>query len=811
MPRKRSPDWEKKPRRFARHFLVGLLIPLGVFSWLHVEGLPGFLRKELFLQLEKRGVFMDAERVRFQIHRGLLLHGVTFFVPQDRVSPTIVAEDVVVNLQLGPLWSERALEGTVRVEHAQLATNLGLWADDLSTEQTLDISRIGMELAFAEGQLHLRRFSGRLLALLLDVQGSWFFPDAGGAFPQSDGAREGTLSQLLARGVQYVEQVELDRPATCRVRFQNNGKTGEDISASIELSYQGRGTLRGLPLDGIEMQAFFHDDQLTVRPCSISAGTNRLDLALDFGVDDKMLQLNLTNSLPRYYLDHLAPPSVFGLLERLDIRVEGNTFFDLQLGPAPLKNVGWHLSGEFEIWDGYYKDAPVPHMSLTLALDPHRLRLFKMKGEAGIGRGRGPLEGEVSYNFLDGAMFLDLKGGFDPAVAGRVLSGTPEAVLRRFEFPGNPPSISIKAEQVRKDGELSFRAGLNCGEVVYHGTKLNHCSAEIVYTNQILSVTNLLAERGEEQLSGHARRDPSGDTVELDLRSSLHPAALARILHPDGGHVLSSFRFYGTNQLVLSGVVDVRDQKRHRLSGTFSGSDVAWRWLGMDALDFSFELQGNSLMIPNIRGREDEGVVAGSLLLKDLDQPETSFFYTQLKGYDLNLFNLVNVGLDTTNNPYSGNLNFSLDLSGGVYEGSEEETSRDSYKGKGSISITEGHLLELPLLGGLSRILNRVVDGVGYVEQTDFSAEFNIRDRRIFSENLFLKGNVVSVKGGGYLGFNQKLKIDLQVKLLSEGILSEALQLITWPITKLIEIRVRGTLSDPEWEPKNLPKELFGK
>ena len=51
--------------------------------------------------------------------------------------------------------------------------------------------------------------------------------------------------------------------------------------------------------------------------------------------------------------------------------------------------------------------------------------------------------------------------------------------------------------------------------------------------------------------------------------------------------------------------------------------------------------------------------------------------------------------------------------------------------------------------------------------------------------------------GSGHVGFYREGYLDLrQVSL-------------TFPVTKLFEFDLAGTLDEPKWEPRNLPKELF--
>jgi hypothetical protein len=70
----------------------------------------------------------------------------------------------------------------------------------------------------------------------------------------------------------------------------------------------------------------------------------------------------------------------------------------------------------------------------------------------------------------------------------------------------------------------------------------------------------------------------------------------------------------------------------------------------------------------------------------------------------------------------------------------------------------------------------------------------------------------MSIAGtGGYNFTSRKIDGNVKVQLLKDGFMSDALKVLLWPIRKLIEVSLTGTLDNPDWRPRNLPKELFGK
>jgi hypothetical protein len=133
----------------------------------------------------------------------------------------------------------------------------------------------------------------------------------------------------------------------------------------------------------------------------------------------------------------------------------------------------------------------------------------------------------------------------------------------------------------------------------------------------------------------------------------------------------------------------------------------------------------------------------------------------------------------------------------------------DSLKGSGEAQIQEGKLFQVAFFGGLSKVLSAIIPGFGYAQQTELKTLFSVGDNQVTLTDTRLLGNVISAIASGTVGFDRRLNVLVQVKLMKEGIIAKAVQILSWPITKLFEFKLIGTLDQPDWRPDNLPKELF--
>lgn len=124
--------------------------------------------------------------------------------------------------------------------------------------------------------------------------------------------------------------------------------------------------------------------------------------------------------------------------------------------------------------------------------------------------------------------------------------------------------------------------------------------------------------------------------------------------------------------------------------------------------------------------------------------------------------------------------------------------------GKGTVKITEGRLAQMKLFAGLTELLAEKVPGVGFlVNQSSASADFTIEDGVFKSDNVFIEGGLVSIKGwGSYDIAADDLDFTVRVQFLkSDTMLATLVHPVTWPFSKLLlEFKAKGPIDNPKWD-----------
>jgi hypothetical protein len=157
---------------------------------------------------------------------------------------------------------------------------------------------------------------------------------------------------------------------------------------------------------------------------------------------------------------------------------------------------------------------------------------------------------------------------------------------------------------------------------------------------------------------------------------------------------------------------------------------------------------------------------------------------------------------------YSGQLSGHVTITGSV-----GKTDLRTLKGEGALKIREGRVFMMPVFGGLSTTMTKIVPGLDFVlRQSDATTEFVIGDGKIHTDKILIEGDVLSFNGHGDYHLNGKLDFNAQIKLMKEHTLvAKLIAILTYPISKLFEFRLHGTVAEPQWYPVNFSRDLLEK
>ena len=123
--------------------------------------------------------------------------------------------------------------------------------------------------------------------------------------------------------------------------------------------------------------------------------------------------------------------------------------------------------------------------------------------------------------------------------------------------------------------------------------------------------------------------------------------------------------------------------------------------------------------------------------------------------------------------------------------------------GAGRMKVTDGMLAQMKLFAGLTKLIAEKVPGVGFlVNQSQASADFTITNGIFRSDNVYIEGGVVSLKGWGtYDMAADNLDFTVRVQFMKkESLMGKIIHPVTFPFTKLLlEFKATGPIDAPNW------------
>jgi len=799
--------------RNLRRFFKGLLfVPLllgfllaGALLW----GIPGdavsrFVMERIHLPGE---VYFS--RLTYEPGRGWVVEDVQVYGPRDRATPLLTVEELRFRPRSPLRFWKRGWQGIWEISGGELNTELGVWADDLQTRQAMSVSGLNGRMRVHRQRITLKELSGGIADLQVRVTGD--FPRTEPEEPHRDFnewveywiARVQPFLPNFALGVGLLDEISFHEPAPVVLHLTLD-------SLSLNIDGAGPFRIRNVDFTSVSAEGSFDRKFWRLDTVDILEREGRRlkgEALIDRETEDFRVEVN--NTLRRYALEALWPFPLGPYLEQLDIRLEDRADFQLIVGPAPLSNPAERIEGTFWVENSFYRDAFFSDLRLRLSLVDTRLLLEEVNGILGQGENAGPLRGELTIDFDTQFFELELDGQCYPDRAMSLVPPEVEEHLREWEFQSEAPRFRVRASRENGDAPVRMDVNLSGESLLWRGTRFDRLEARAAMDAEEFRVNLERGERGSENISGDFTFPIDFSACTFSLISSFYLPDLFPLLEYDFSWVEENLKFRGESRIKAEGVISLEDPEQSRMEGEALFTDLVYQWLLFDNLSTTFTLRGETLTFPDIAGVLVDGEMEGVLELDHVfaDPRELAL---ELSLTNVDLFEVITKATDTEDTPYSGNLTLDLLLEGPV--SLTDENWLAALEGEGSVEIKEGTLFQIPLLLGLSRILSRVVRGFGYASQTDFTADFTLDDGILRSRSLFLRGNLLSIAGRGEYRFESRdIRANLKVQLLSEGVLSEALNLVLWPIRKLIEVQLTGTLDQPDWQPRNLPREIFGR
>lgn len=772
--------------RISRVVVSLFLLGVAWGAWyIHHKGFGRGARQFISSEFRKRGVEIYLRRLTLDPFQGLVAQDVRIVDGYDEGQVLATISHVVLDINIGNLLQGEPFLDGIDLRNARVA--LPLDRDDLAAG-SVELTGIQARLHFPPHQVYVSRAEADLHGLHLSATGRFINPESFNIDPdKKDPARIKRRNKLVRAVLDHVERLRMIGATAPRLEVTFSGDLAQPDKITVEGTLAGAELeYRGYQIRRLFIAASYANGAVNVKQCTLSDSQGGLQAAAHYAGASGDLEVQLRSDLDLQALlrpFRIWPPLeefVFYSMPSVQVSIEAN--FEEQ---ARVRVMGQIATGRLAVRSVHFDS-----FSATFSTD----------GESWYVRD-GHLvhrSGEVHMSALQRPRDFRarMRSTIDPKPLAPLLTGKAARLLAEWDF-SRSPELDLTARGESFDWkDLSADGHINLGPARFRGVALNRAQSDFYLADQSVTYPHFHLERDEGIASGTLTYDLRRHEVRVErVETTLIPQEVVRWIDEDLVRDLLPYRFKTVPTLRLDGVVQFEGGRNSDLQITVAAPE------GMDYTflkkELSFPTVSAKLRFTDRRLRISEasatlagGVVHGGADISLGRGPQN--YTATIHADDVNFADLTRLYF---------NYDDSQGLLNGTYAFSGRGDDARTIKGRGALTIVDGNVFAIPILGPFSGILNGIVPGMGFNHARRAASTFTIQEGIIRTDDFLVEGKGFSMIGGGALHFLDD-RINFNVRINAQGLPG----VLLFPVSKLFEYVADGSLSKTVWRPKRLPK-----
>jgi hypothetical protein len=399
---------------------------------------------------------------------------------------------------------------------------------------------------------------------------------------------------------------------------------------------------------------------------------------------------------------------------------------------------------------------------------------------------------------------FDVLSQIDPHAIAPMLDDNERQVLGQFDTPMPPRIEGTLWGRWRAPDRTGFEAHIRATNLAFRGETTTALQAKLAFTNQTLEAREIRLERDTEFIEcpeivydGHQK------LLTLSNASCyIDPLVVTRAIGAKTAEAIKPYRFHQTPRIQVDGTIPVRDAARPDLHFEVAGGPFSFSKFNLDPIQASLHWQKDSLVLTNVQAGFYHGQLKGDAAF-DFSADRGAQFHFQARVSNMDLHPLM-ADLRSKTNHLEGTITGRLDI--------RQANTADwqSWNGSGEARLRSGLLWEIPLFGLFSPLLNSIYPGLGNNKASEGTATFALTNSVIHTRDLELRAPPVRLRYEGTIDFDGNVQARIEALLLRDTwLLGRIFSLALYPITKIFEYRITGTLTQPKSDPLYLLPRLL--
>ena len=852
--------------RYLRFTVWALLLALlCAFAWLNLIGLPDFLKTQLTATLRSRGVELEFSRMRLRLIHGLVAENVSIGDAKNPARPRLTASEVQLQLDYNALRHQKLLLDGLVVLNGKLTI-------PITPTNALAVFNLQTELRFRANDTWLldnfsADFAGAKILLTGEIshaRGIQHWPFLTG---KKSAAGQGYSFQQLS---DTLAQIKFSRAPQINLRVTGDGRDFHSFvvrlnatAPEVQTPWFAAQGLQGaayltvptnapaanpeawgfwtnlepfrlawtvrtkkvqtekIQADSTDVIGLWEAPEMAVTKLSAQLGGGLLKAAATLNVATRLVTFTNDSSFDLHAVAAVLTPKTRLRLAEIvwftppHIQASGS----LQLPPWTNGAADWRDDIEPTVWltgGMAFTNAQVGGVKLDVvrtAFDYANL-LWTLPDleiiEGGTKLHVSGQESEATKNF-----HARLSGQFD-ANSVRPFLTTSNALRGFGHLTFNTPlalNLDVRGN-IREIERLSATGTLALTNFAIRGQTVDWLATGVSYTNLTAEFLQPhLARAGGEQ---HF----SAEQVTLDLAGQklvftngtafVEPMVVAWAIGPKTAKVMESYQFSEIPKTRVNGIVPLKHQDGELVNDDANlrvditeATPFRWRKFATPRIIGTVRWWQNYVIITNATSECYGGTAQGwgNFNVKTPgDGTDFNFFIT---GTNVDFHRMGTALWSPTNNLEGA-------LSGTVTVTRANSSDWRTWDGFGAAKLRDGVLWDVPVIGLVSPALNTFSPGLGNARATEAAGSFTMTNGVVFSDTLEIRSLTMLMKYVGTVDLEQRVEARVTAQLLrTMPVFGSLVSTLLWPVSKIFECRVTGTLGQPKPTPIYVPKLLL--
>lgn len=457
------------------------------------------------------------------------------------------------------------------------------------------------------------------------------------------------------------------------------------------------------------------------------------------------------------------------------------------------------IAGEFSGTNGSFRKVPVSSARSSFTLT----NLIWHLPDLTVTRPEGDTTLDYRWHMFAQDYIWKVQAQIDPTVLRPLLDPPQQRVLDDFKFH-EPPRFTgeIRGRWHHRE-EIGVNGRLWATNFVFRDEHCTDVETTLHYTNLFLVLRDTTVRSGSQHATATGLGfDPIANHLYVtNAVGNLDPHRVTKVIGPKTQAAIEPYRFTDPPMIILNGRIPTHpkaDADAH-----FNVRGQTFRYWKFRASDVSGDAywRGDHLSISNLHANFYNGKLKW----------EGHFDFSARHGADFNFRgNVLQADLATLAADLTGKSN-RLDgiLSGQFTITSANSKSPESWTGFARVRLRDGFLWSIPVFGAFSPLLDRIAPGLGGSRINAASATAIIERGRITTSDLELRSPAVRLQYVGWGDLAGRVDARVQADILRDAwAVGPIVSLAFWPLTKIFEYKVTGTINEPKSEPLYVPRFL---